>query len=292
MSLPQVTATELLTWDLCPQRHFWRYRAGKHGCGLGIDKRPVNMELGLYVHAMLELYVTKGLITETSGAEWAAAQDLEPLPFKEANRVLLAYVRKYPLEPKLKVIAAEKVFSFERIEPIGEPCGAEMVGKLDLCYEDTDGNLILRENKYWSPRAEIPQLLPIQIVIYALAIQSLTKLWPSAIEWNILYHPIIRPKQAEDDVAFLDRVEAEAAFHRQLVAISPEQILASWRHQVAPKVLMMAGTLPYAVTSACHWYYRPCEYLPLCEAKLQGRDPSEQELNQYRNKEVKHEELR
>lgn len=298
MSLPQITGTELWTFDVCPLRHHYRYCAGLHKCGIDLPEKVEKMELGIYVHEILELYVTKGVVPETSGQEYAgnlpgfAAMEssVDPLPFKAANRVLLAYQRKYPMEPKLKAHAHEHKFSFSTVDE--QPIGAEMVGKLDLCYEDTDGNLVLRENKYWSPRATIPPLLTMQLTIYAVAVQSMTQLWPSYIEWNILHQPAARRKKGESEEAFLDRVEGEATFQRERIAISPQEILASWRHQVAPKVLLIGGILPYMNTGSCTWHNRPCEYLPLCKAKLEGRDPCDEELAAYRHKEVKHVELK
>lgn len=292
MSLNQITPTELWTYDICKMRHHYRYEAGQHKYGIESPVREERMELGTYVHEMLDLYVTKGVVPWPSGLEYAQTHGfVDALPFKAANHVLLAYQRQYPMEPRLKVIANERKFSFEKVE--NEGVGAEIVGKLDLCYEDTDGHLVLRENKYWSPKAEIPPIpLGLQLTVYAVAVQALTQMWPTYIEWNILYQPTIHRKKGETEDGFLERVESEATFLRERIPVSPPEILASWRYQVGPKILLIGGILPYMETGNCTWYNRPCEYLPLCKAMLAGTGPTEADFAAYRHKEVKHPELK
>lgn len=287
--LTQITATELQTYDLCPMRRQFRYKDGRFKCGLAAIEPVERMELGLFVHQALNLYTTKGVMPEGGGEAYARDKGLPVAGFEAADRILQAYARKYPLEPKLNVLFSEKTFAFHEIDKQG--IGAEMVGRIDLCYQDTDTNIVLRENKYWHPRATIPPLLTLQLTVYAIAVQHLTGAYPSTIEWNILRQPDIRHKRGESDSQFLERVETEAVIERVQIPISPQQILLSWQNQVARKVLLMDGVLPYMNTSSCTWWGRDCEYLPLCKAMLAGTDP-EADFAAYKHKEVKHPELK
>jgi hypothetical protein len=269
-------------------RRHWRYKAGQNKCGLEAKEIDEKLHLGRFVHEVLDLFVTKGTMPATAGLEYARREQRpEVLPYEAASAVLAGYASHYPLEPKLKVILHEHPFLFSDINE--QHVGAEVVGRLDLLYEDTDGLLVLRENKYWSKRATIPEFQTIQTTIYCAAVLKLTGMWPSFVEWNILRQPDDRGKTKD---GWLEKVVKDATFERRLVPVCPEEILSSWKWQVQGKILSMDGLIPSMNTWNCMAYSRPCEYMPLCRERLAGREPMEEHFAKYEHKETKHPELK
>lgn len=289
----KVTQSRILSYQNCPRKEYYQFRAGK--CGVRPPVTPIYFLEGEFGHYALMHWYRSGRMLRQNMIKRIEAKlnemTLEPAEYDEYRQKMAAMIgaaHGYKVHyagdlKRYKIVGVEQKFSVK----LGDHT---IEGKIDLAVEDQkNGGSGFFEHKFVSQfSSKTFQAIPLRLqgLIYALGYKSLYKKLPDWYQYNFIRKSAYarkgptktNPTYIEPFDHFEARVtdqyinEPDRMFFRPPPQIVEPVVLKNIEDQVLIWIRQMQLSKGDVLNlSSCEGMYGTlCEYGPACTAFLQG----------------------